>query len=190
MKSRAKRTTRSSTAASTRSAAKPSVKAASRRAAPARGAVAAEAIGSRAGGTTAAAYSGVLDTGQEQLSRVSLALLQGYGDAAQAGRENVDVLMRASGAVARAAEDMGKAWADLAQLSLHNGATLARAVAEARSIQEVVDLQADLACQSVDRVLFEGKRLSELSETVANEAVLPVQARFAHVLGAAFGRPD
>ena len=128
-------------------------------------------------------YGEAMLFGQEQLGRAASTLFRGYDEAAAFGKGNAEALMLSGNIVVRGVEDIGKAWLDLGQKSLQSGAVLAQAFAGVRTLQELVELQTDLARATLDRLLTESARISELSAKIANEAVAPLQAR----VGTAFG---
>lgn len=134
------------------------------------------------GAHVAEPYEAAMAFGQDQVTRASTTLFEGYGRIAAANMSQVDALMRSSGAVARGIEDLGKAWLDLSQKSLTDGATVAKAITGARSLQDVIELQADLTRMMLDRLLGETMRISELSAKVAGEATAPLQALFGTIL--------
>ena len=55
------------------------------------------------------------------------------------------------------------------------GAATARAILGARSAQQVLELQANYARATLDRLMVEGGKLSALSVAVANRAIEPIQ---------------
>lgn len=110
----------------------------------------------------------------------------GYHRLAGFNRDTAEALTEASSAVVRCIEDLTRSWMRLGQLSVQNGAAAARAMAGARSVQGLLDLQIDLSRSILDDVLAESLRLSELSKRTADEAIAPLQARyhaaFAHMV--------
>jgi len=114
---------------------------------------------------------------QEQLGRASSALFRGYDEVAGFNKGNVEAVMLSGSIVARGVEEIGKAWLDLGQHSLQRSVAIAQALVGARTVQELIELQSNLARATLDRLLAEGVRISELSAKVANEAVAPLQAR-------------
>jgi phasin family protein len=151
------------------------------------GVKAARKTGNGTAGATASipgdVYGEAMLFGQEQLGRAASTLFRGYDEVADFSKGNVEALMLSGNIVVRGVEDIGKAWLDLGQKSLQSGAVLAQAFAGVRTLQELVELQTDLARTTLDRLLSESARISELSAKVANEAVAPLQAR----VGTAFG---
>jgi phasin family protein len=92
-------------------------------------------------------------------------------------KENVDAFVQASTVVARAFEDMGKAYMAYAQAAADMSLATGKAMLGAKTLHEVVDLQNEYAKTSFDSLLAETTKLSELSVKAANEAMEPIQAR-------------
>jgi phasin family protein len=98
--------------------------------------------------------------------------------AEQAGRlshEAVDVLMSSGAALARGFRDVQQVWLGFAQVSLQDGAAVARAMAAARTPRELFQLQSDYARATLDKLMTESGRVSQLSLNAANEAMRPLQ---------------
>jgi phasin family protein len=131
----------------------------------------------KTGDTVADVYGEALLFGQEQLGRAASTLFPGYDSVAAFSKGNVEAWVLSGNIVVRGVEDLGKAWLDLGQHSLQRGVAVAQAFAGVRTLEELVELQTDLARTTLDRLLTESVRISELSAKVANEAVAPFQAR-------------
>lgn len=102
---------------------------------------------------------------------------EGYGEFAEAGKENVEAFVKSGNLLAKGMEVLGKEMMDFARLSMEGNVAATKAVMGAKSFKEAVDLQTDFAKKNVDQMLNEGARLAELSVKVTNEAMEPIQAR-------------
>lgn len=130
-----------------------------------------------------------MGSAREQLGRASAGLFRGYGEIASFNQNNVEALMQAGSIFVRGAEDLGKLWIDMTQRSLEDSAALAKAMAGARSLQDVASVQNDLARSILDGFLNESLRMSEVSARVASEAAAPIQARVNAALERMVKRP-
>jgi phasin family protein len=110
-------------------------------------------------------------------------LFAGYDRIASFHRDTADAVMESGQAVARGVEDAGRLWADFGQTSLQDGAAVLKTLSGIRTLQELMEAQADLLRLVVERLLVEGERLSELSARVARDAVSPLRARLDSALG-------
>jgi len=88
-------------------------------------------------------------------------------------------MMRSGALLAEGLEGIGQAWIGVAQATMHDGAATARAIIGAKSPQQVLELQANYARATLDRLVAEGGKLPALSVGVANRAIEPIQSQFA-----------
>jgi phasin family protein len=97
----------------------------------------------------------------------------GYGHGA------FEAMVRSGAIVAEGLGGIGQAWIGLAQAAMHDGAATARAIIGAKSAQQVLELQANYARATLDRLVAESSKLSALSVGVANRAAEPIQSQMA-----------
>jgi len=88
-------------------------------------------------------------------------------------------MMRSSALLAEGLEGIGQAWIGVAQATMHDGAATARAIIAAKSPQQVLELQANYARATLDRLVAESGKLPALSVGVANRAIEPIQSQLA-----------
>jgi phasin family protein len=100
-----------------------------------------------------------------------------HGAASDYGRAAFEAMVQSGSIVAKGLEGIGQAWFGLTQASLQDGAATARAILGARSAQQVLELQANYARATLDRLMVEGGKLSALSVAVANRAIEPIQSQ-------------
>ncbi len=106
-----------------------------------------------------------------------LADLPSYEDILSFNRENLDAMLAAGNAVAKGYQDLSRAWFGLAQESVEEALNAGRALAEARTIKELVDVQSNLTRVTVERAFVESSRLQDLSVRVAEAALEPFNGR-------------
>lgn len=123
-------------------------------------------------------YEQVVETTKAQVEKANEAVVKGYGEFAAFQKDGVDALIKAGEIWARAAEDFGKAYLALAQETAEANSEAAKALFSAKSFNEAVELQGEIARKSFDKSLSESTKLSELSLKVANEAFQPIQQQF------------
>ena len=131
----------------------------------------AKSVAAAAGSERPAAKSGM------QLGRAGAAPLGAYDDAAAFNQATMEALLASSVLVAKGVEDIVKAWLELTQRSVENGTAAAKAIAKAKTLREVVAVQSDYACASLDSLVAESGKVSEISVKVADEAMRPIRAR-------------
>jgi phasin family protein len=88
-------------------------------------------------------------------------------------------MMRSGALFAEGLEGIGQAWIGVAQATMHDGAATAKAIIGARSPQQVLELQANYARITLDRLVAESGKLPALSIGVANRAIEPIQTQIA-----------
>ena len=113
----------------------------------------------------------------ETASKVHTAAFRSYEDAVTLGRDNLDAVVRAGTILTRGLQDIGKLVVGLTQETVEETVAASRQMMGAKSLKEVIDLQAGLARSNLDKVLEEGARLSDLSVKLAEEAFAPLGER-------------
>jgi phasin family protein len=88
-------------------------------------------------------------------------------------------MMQSGALLAEGLEGIGQAWIGVAQATMHDGAATARAIIGAKSPQQVLELQANYARATLDRLVAESGKLPVLSVGVANRAIEPIQSQLA-----------
>jgi hypothetical protein len=89
------------------------------------------------------------------------------GDYRQAAFE---AMARSGALLAEGLEGIGQAWIGVAQATMHDGAATARAIIAAKSPRQVLELQANYARVTIDRLVAESGKLPALSVGVANRS--------------------
>lgn len=114
---------------------------------------------------------------REQFDRASKTMFKNYEEFSQISKENIDAFVKSGTVVAKGFEEAGKAWIDFTRRSFETGVETAKAVMSCRDLREVVDVQSEFARSSLDSLVNEGSKLSEIGMKVANEALEPIQSR-------------
>ena len=102
---------------------------------------------------------------------------QGYDDLTDAGKNNIDAYIAFSTIVANGVESLSREVMDYAQTSLQANLAVAKSLMAVTSIEEAIDLQADHTRSSIDSMVGEAAKLTELSVELAHQAMEPIQAR-------------
>lgn len=114
---------------------------------------------------------------KEQVEKASTAALKGYDQFTTMNKETVDAYVQASNVMAKGFEEMGKALFAFAQSQADSSAAAAKAMMAAKTIQEVVEIQSNLARTQFDACVAEGNKVSEMGMKVTNDAVEPIQSQ-------------
>ena len=102
---------------------------------------------------------------------------KGYGDLAAFGKANFAAMIQANQILAKGFEELSKEMVSQTQLSLETAASAAKAMFSARSLKDVVELNADYTKSAFDKFVANSTRLSELGVKVTTDALAPVTAR-------------
>ncbi len=130
-------------------------------------------------GTQAASksYEQAVALVQEQVEKASSGMFQGYDDVATLGKDNIDAYVQSSTLFAKGVEAMSKELMNFAQFSVDTSVANAKALFGAKTVRELIDLQSDFSRSGFDSLVAESAKLTELSMSVANETIEPIQAR-------------
>jgi phasin family protein len=115
---------------------------------------------------------------KEQVEKASTAALQGYDEFAAYNKDAMDAYVKAGNVMAKGMEDMGKTVFAFAQTQAEANVAAAKALMSAKTINDVVEIQTNLARDQFDAFVAESTKVSEMGMKVANEAVEPIQAQF------------
>ncbi|MBO6837268.1 MAG: phasin family protein [Alphaproteobacteria bacterium] len=115
---------------------------------------------------------------KEQVEKASTAALKSYDEFAALNKDTVDAYVKAGNVFAKGFEDLGKTVFAFAQSQAETNVNAAKALMSAKTINDVVEIQSDLARTQFDAFVAEGTKVSEMSLKVANETVEPIQAQF------------
>jgi len=96
-----------------------------------------------------------------------------YSEFADLSRENLAAVIKANVALSEGLEAIGKELMGYARTSLETASQTASALLGAKTFEEVVQLQTDLAKSNLETLLQGSAKLSELGVSVANEALAP-----------------
>ncbi|WP_299616620.1 phasin family protein [Pelagibius sp.] len=114
---------------------------------------------------------------QEQVEKASSTVFYGYDEVASLGKDNMDACVQCSSLAAKGFEALGTEMLAFTQAAMQTGFTTAQALAAAKSLRELVDLQGAYSRSSFDSLVAESAKLTELSIAVTNEAMEPLQTR-------------
>lgn len=130
-------------------------------------------------GTQAAtkSYEQAVALTQEQVEKASGNLFEGYDEIATLGQENIDAYVQSSTLFAKGVEAMSQELMSFAQTSVDTSVANAKALFGAKTLRELVDLQTDFSRNGFDSLVAESAKLTELSVSLANETIEPIQAR-------------
>lgn len=113
------------------------------------------------------------ERGQDAVARSQKAA----GEFAELARDNVEALTEAGRIAAEGARSIGQDMVASTRQGVEQAADAVRALAEAKSPTEFVQIQSELARASFDRFVAESSRLTESAVKLAGEAFQPLSNR-------------
>ena len=114
---------------------------------------------------------------KENVEKASQSIFKGYDEMTQLSQKNVEAFVAAGNVWARGAENIGKAYFNMLQVSAEAGAEATQAIFAAKTVKEAVDLQSGFAKSNMEALVSEGKKINDITVKVANEAFAPIQAQ-------------
>lgn len=114
---------------------------------------------------------------KDHVEKASTAALKGYDEFSSMNKDAVDAYVQAGNVFAKGFEEMGKTMFAFAQSQADSNAAAAKAMMAAKTINEVVEIQSELARSQFDAYVAETTKVSEMSMKYTNDAVEPIQAQ-------------
>lgn len=105
-----------------------------------------------------------------------------YADLASIGRDNVEAAVKANAALSAGIEAIGQEVMVCARAALKTASETAHGLLSARTFEDIVRLQTELAKRSFDGFVSGSVKLSELGVTAASEALAPWEGRVGAVM--------
>lgn len=100
-----------------------------------------------------------------------------YEELADLGRENFAAVLKANAALSEGLEAIGKEVIVYARASFEKAAETATALLGAKTMEDVLQLNAEFAKANLERLFERSAKLSEMGVKLANEALTPLGGR-------------
>jgi hypothetical protein len=100
-----------------------------------------------------------------------------FDELAELGRQNLSAVMKANEAFSEGLEAIGKELVGYARTSFEQASHAATALLGAKTLEEVVQLNADLARAGAELLLKRSAKLSEMGMSVATQTLAPLGSR-------------
>lgn len=114
---------------------------------------------------------------KEQFDKFTATFFTSYEDFTAFSKDNVEAVVKAQTALVKGTEELSKTLVALSQANFEAAVSTTKALFTATTINQVVDLQNEAAKTSIEKMVSEGGKVSELVQKVANEVVEPIKAR-------------
>lgn len=125
-------------------------------------------------------YDKALDLGRDQVAaavKAHGAAYQGYEDAIAFNRDTVEALVKAGTILTKGLHELTRSLLGLTQIAIEENVAASKALLEARTVQDLIEAQAELSRAGFDRVVEESTRLSGESVRLIEDTVAPINDR-------------
>jgi len=114
---------------------------------------------------------------QFKVSFMSTQSFKGYEDFAAFGKANLEAFVQANTLFAKGIESLSKEVVSLAQSSLESSTAATKAIFAAKTLKDVVELQADFAKTSFEKLVANSTKIGEMTVKLATDSAAPLGAR-------------
>jgi phasin family protein len=101
-----------------------------------------------------------------------------YTDFAAFSQDTLDTIVKTNTAAAKGFETMTKYFADFAGKSYEDAVSASKKLSGAKTVVEFFQIQTKLAQESVEGLMEEGKKVTELTTSIVKDVTSPVTERF------------
>lgn len=120
-------------------------------------------------------YEQAMALTKENVEKASKALFGNYDEMAEVGKAGYDAYMTAMNVWMKGAEAIGKELYSFTQGNVEKSVEASKTVLACKTLNELLDVQNDLAKQGYEGLVAELTKISELSVKTANDAFKPIQ---------------
>ena len=107
---------------------------------------------------------------------------KGYEEIAAFGKANIDAMIQANTVFSKGLEAISKEFIALTQAHMESSAAAAKAIFAAKTLKDVVELNAEFHKANFDKLVANSTKLGELGTKVATDAFAPIGARVTSVV--------
>jgi phasin family protein len=136
-----------------------------------------EAVAKAGPEATVQQYQQAVAITQTQAKKASTMMFKGYDELNQLNKANLDAVVASTTTFAKGFEAISRELMSFAQGSIEANVSKSKKVFGVKSLQDLFELQSDLARSNFDSLMSQSAKLTELSVQVTNEAFEPLQAR-------------
>lgn len=114
-------------------------------------------------------YEAFLKAGSDSAKKIE--------DAIAFSKESIEIYLKAGTDYAKGLQDVSKQVLALAQKSVEESVNAGKALTQAKTLKEVVDMQASFAKSSFENLVAESNKLTQTSVKLTEQAIAPVSDR-------------
>ncbi len=123
-------------------------------------------------------YDQALSAAKDSVQRTFPQAAARFDELAGVQRANIEALLAAGTAAMKNAETLSEEVLAFNQRAMENGVANAKKLFECKTMQEVVELQADLARVQIESMLTQSVKIADLALKMAGEFAEPIHGRF------------
>lgn len=97
-------------------------------------------------------------------------------------KDSVDAVIASSTTAAKSIEELNAANLAFAKKTMEDGMTAAKSMAGAKSVQELIEIQSDYTKSSMDALMAEMNKSSDLMSNLFKDSFKPINERFSAAL--------
>lgn len=106
-------------------------------------------------------------------------MINGYNDLLAFGKENFDAVVKSGTLAAKGIEELSKVYASYTGQSIEKANAVVKALSSAKTPQEFLSLQNQVARESIEQIVVDSRKFAELFSSVLHTSFEPLTARFA-----------
>jgi len=123
------------------------------------------------------AYDQALSAAKETVQKTFPQAAARFEELAGLQRANLEAVFAAGTTAMKNAETFSEEVLAFNKKAMEDGVANAKKLMECKTMQEVVEMQTDLACTQLEAMLTQGTKMTDLALKMAGEIVEPMQAR-------------
>jgi phasin family protein len=123
------------------------------------------------------AYDQALSACRETVQKAFPQAAGRFDELAGLQRANLEAVFAAGTKAMKSAETLSEELLAFNKKAMEEGVANAKKLFECKTMQEVVELQTDVACAQLETMMAQGTRMTDLALKIAGEIVEPMQAR-------------
>ncbi len=124
----------------------------------------------------------VTDVARNQIAQASNNLLTNATDTTSFTRSQVDAVVAASTNMVEGVESLNREFVDFSKAQLDQHVAVTRKVFEVNSMRELMDLQTEVARESMDGMLSQSARMTDMAFKMVNDVLHPLQTQAANAM--------
>jgi len=118
----------------------------------------------------------------EKVTKIATSTFGNYEELASFSKANIDALVQANTMFVKGIEELSREFFGLTQASFESAAAATTAMLAAKSLKDMVELNADFTKSQYEKLVANTTKFSELGAKLASETAAPLAARANHVV--------